>query len=59
MLIIKEKYRRGSNVKDVEGAGLGLYISDYFMREMKGELIVENGKNGLKATVMILLSGEI
>ncbi len=59
VLIIKEKYRRGSNVKDVEGAGLGLYISDYFMREMKGELIVENGKNGLKATVMILLSGEI
>ena len=43
----------------MEGAGLGLYISDYFMREMKGELIVENGKNGLKATVMILLSGEI
>ena len=47
VLIIKEKYRRGSNVKDVEGAGLGIYISDYFMREMKGELILENVNIGM------------
>lgn len=56
---MKEKFRRGSNAKDVEGAGLGLYISDYFMTEMQGELLIENGRNGLKVTVCIPLSGTI
>lgn len=57
--LLKEKFKRGSNARDIEGAGLGLYISDYFMREMKGELAVENGKSGLKVTVRISLSGGI
>ncbi len=55
---IKEKYRRGSNAKDMEGAGLGLYISDYFMNGMQGGLKVENGEGGLKVTVMILCTRE-
>lgn len=53
--VIKEKFRRGGNSAGIEGAGLGLYISDYFMNEMCGSLEVENGKNGLKVTVKILL----
>lgn len=57
--LLKEKFKRGSNIKDKEGAGLGLYISNYFMREMKGELIIENGHNGLKAIVKISLSGAV
>ena len=57
--LLKEKYKRGSNVKDKEGAGLGLYISDYFMKEMHGKLIVENGDNGLKVIVIIALIGVI
>ena len=44
--LLKEKFRRGSNVGDREGAGLGLFISDYFMKEMQGELRVENGAGG-------------
>ncbi len=56
---LKERFWRGSNTKNVEGAGLGLYISDYLMKEMKGGLTMENGKNGLKATVKIPLSGTI
>lgn len=56
---LKEKFRRGSRTEAVEGAGLGLYISDCLMREMHGELDLENGKNGLKATVKIPLSGTI
>ncbi len=56
---LKEKFRRGSRTEAVEGAGLGLYISDYLMREMHGELALENGKNGLKAMVKIPLSGTI
>lgn len=55
--LIKEKFMRAENAKDIEGAGLGLYISDYFMREMQGELELENGSHGLKAIVRILLSG--
>jgi len=46
ILFIKEKFRRGTNAKAVEGAGLGLFISSYFMEAMKGELAVENGKKG-------------
>ncbi len=55
--LLKEKYMRGSNAENLEGAGLGLYISDHFMKEMQGELILENGKNGLRVTVLIALSG--
>lgn len=54
---LKEKFRRGENAGHVEGAGLGLFISDYFMKEMKGELLLENGETGLKASVKIPLSG--
>lgn len=54
---IKEKFRRGTNTEGIEGAGLGLYISDYFMKEMKGGLEVWNGEKGLKAAVRICLGG--
>ena len=57
--ILKEKFKRGSNAKNLDGAGLGLYISDYFMKEMQGQLMIENGENGLKVIVRILLSGSI
>lgn len=56
---LKEKFKRGSNSTHIEGAGLGLYISDYFMKEMHGELNIENGANGLKVTISIPLSGLI
>lgn len=53
---LKEKFRRGSNSERIDGAGLGLFISGYFMKEMGGELVVENGNNGLRVTVGIILS---
>lgn len=53
---LKEKFKRGANAKDIEGAGLGLYISDHFMREMGGRLELENGAAGLKVAVWIALS---
>lgn len=55
--LLKEKFKRGSNTQDTDGAGLGLYLSDYFLREMQGELVLENGQNGLRAVVNILLCG--
>lgn len=57
--ILKQKFKRGSNTKNIEGAGLGLYISDYFMQKMHGTLEIKNGQNGLKVTVRIPLSGTI
>lgn len=57
--LIKEKYRRGSNTEGKEGAGLGLYIASYFMKEMAGDLLITNGQDGLQVTVMIPLSGTI
>ena len=59
LLTLKEKFKRGSNAENIEGAGLGLYISDYFMKEMQGKLTVENGDRGLKITVALALSGKI
>lgn len=55
--VLKEKYMRGSNTGNIEGAGLGLYISDSFMKEMGGNMVLENGADGLKVTVKIALSG--
>lgn len=57
--VLKEKFKRGGNSANIDGAGLGLYISDYFMREMGGSLQVENGEYGLKVTVTLVLSGKI
>lgn len=56
--VLKEKFKRGSNAVGTEGAGLGLYIADYFMKEMNGELKIENGPCGLKVTVTLYLSGK-
>lgn len=57
--LLKEKFKRGSNTADINGAGLGLYISDYCMKQMRGRLDIENGLTGLKATVWIALASTI
>lgn len=57
--VLKEKFRRGSNSANTEGAGLGLYISDYFLSAMQGSLTLEKGERGLKVTVALALSGKI
>lgn len=56
LAVIKEKFRRGNNSGSIEGAGLGLYISDYFMGKMGGSLEISNENGGLKATVILKLS---
>ncbi len=54
---LKAKYKRGKQAAGIEGAGLGLYIADSFMREMAGTLTIENGADGFKVIVGIALSG--
>ncbi len=48
---LTEKFKRGKNSEGIDGAGLGLYISDAFMRGMGGKMLIENGERGLKITV--------
>ncbi len=57
--LLKEKFKRGNNTKNIEGAGLGLYISDYCMKKMKGRLDIANGSTGLKVTVWIAFDSTI
>ena len=51
--LLREKYKRGSNSEGKDGAGLGLYLTDYFMNEMDGRLVIANAAPGLKVSVYI------
>ena len=51
--LLKEKFRRGSNASDKDGAGLGLYLTDYFMEKMDGQLGLRNLDKGLEVSVYI------
>ena len=43
--LLTEKYHRGSNTSERDGAGLGLYLTDYFINRMDGyiKLASDNG----------------
>lgn len=51
--LLKTKYKRGSNVEGKDGAGLGLYLTDYFLNEMDGKLHLENADPGFTAKVYL------
>ncbi|MBR1649966.1 MAG: HAMP domain-containing histidine kinase [Lachnospiraceae bacterium] len=48
--LLKEKYKRGSNASEKEGAGLGLYLADYFLNKMNGSLSIERPEKGFAVT---------
>lgn len=49
------KYKRGSNAKGKDGAGLGLYISRYLMEKMGGGISCANAENGFIVTLRLKL----
>ena len=51
--LLTEKFRRGSNASDKDGAGLGLFLTDYFMDKMDGKLGIRNAQPGLEVSVYI------
>lgn len=51
--LLLEKFKRGSNTKNKEGVGLGLYISREFIRQMNGELDIENAHPGFKVIIKL------
>ncbi len=54
--LLKEKFKRGSNADDKEGAGLGLFITNYFMEKMNGQLGLRNLDNGFEVSVYIRIT---
>lgn len=42
-----DKFYRGENAKDKQGAGLGLYIVKYVMEQMSGKVLIKNCTPGL------------
>ena len=50
--LLKEKYKRGGNASEKDGAGLGLYLSDYFLKEMGGKLEISSD-GGFTARVFL------
>ena len=51
--LLKEKYKRGSNASDKDGAGLGLYLTDYFLEKMDGKLGLKNLEKGFEVSVYL------
>lgn len=52
-----EKFKRGENATGKDGAGLGLYLSQYLASAMGGGLEIENSARGFAATVSVAMSG--
>lgn len=54
--LIREKYKRGSNANDKDGAGLGLYLTGYFMDKMDGKLGLKNLDKGFEVSVYLRIA---
>ena len=54
--LLTEKFRRGSNAQGKDGSGIGLYISDYFMKCMGGSLSCSNRDGGLCVSLRFALA---
>ena len=51
--VLKEKYKRGANSEGKEGAGIGLYLTSYFLKEMDGDILITNEDPGLQVLFLI------
>ncbi len=51
MPFIFEKFYRGSNVKEEQGSGLGLYIVKYITEQMQGSILLHNHIDGLEVII--------
>ena len=51
--LLTEKFKRGSNANDKDGAGLGLYLANYFMEKMDGQLGLNNKEPGFEVAVYL------
>ena len=49
--LITQKYKRGGNASEKQGAGLGLFIARELMENMQGSLEVANADGGFRVTL--------
>ena len=56
MPFVFEKFYRGKNVENADGAGLGLYIVDYLMKQMGGSVELKNCGDGLEVILFLKTS---
>jgi len=54
--LIFNKFYRGKNVEGKSGSGLGLYISQYFMQNMQGDIEAHNRPDGFTVIIKIKLA---
>ena len=54
MPFVLEKFYRGKNVGNNQGSGLGLYIVNYVMKQMNGEIHLENKSDGLEVILKFI-----
>ena len=55
--LITSKFYRGKNAENLDGYGLGLHLSKYFMEQMEGGLYPENHENGFMIVITLRLAG--
>ena len=46
LTLITQKFYRGSESEGLSGSGLGLYLADYFMKKMEGDIAFHNAPGG-------------
>ena len=56
MPFVLEKFYRGKNIENQPGAGLGLYIVDYIMKQMDGKVELKNSSEGLEVILSLKTS---
>lgn len=54
--LVFNKFYRGSNAEGQSGSGLGLYISQYLMQRMQGDIDCHNREDGFMVTLRIKLA---
>lgn len=54
--LLTQKFYRGKNAEGKTGAGIGLYMSKYFMEQMGGTLVPHNLEDGFEVVVTVPLS---
>lgn len=53
MPFIFDKFYRGKNCGAEQGSGLGLYIVEYITKQMGGNVLLHNHRDGLEATITL------
>lgn len=53
--LVFNKFYRGTNAKEKNGSGLGLYISKYLMKRQEGDIVCFNTESGFRVRITLKL----